>query len=107
MMIVMISIARPAVAMHAMYSHSIAVVYVVLMSREGPRVDRRGGPVFREWKGYFVSRMRCRRAEYLAPYLSRTGCVALKKASLSAGTNCTPFAFSSSVALAVFSSQSL
>ncbi len=43
---------------------------------------------------YFVAPMRWISPAYLAPYLSRTGCVALKNASLSAGTNLTPAAFS-------------
>ena len=38
------------------------------------------------------------RPSYLAPYLSRTGCVALKNASLSAGTNWMPAALSFAVA---------
>src|SRR5436190_21113610 len=76
MMIVMISIARPAVAMHAMYSHSIAVRYVVLMSRKGPPVDRRGGPVFSEWKEllriqYALEQRRVLRAVFVAHGLRR------------------------------------
>src|SRR3954462_3318316 len=43
---------------------------------------------------YLVSRMRFCSDVYFAPYLSRIGCVALKNAALSAGTNCTPAAFS-------------
>jgi hypothetical protein len=42
---------------------------------------------------------------YLAPYLSRTGWVALKKASLSAGTNLTPAALSFPVASATYASH--
>src|SRR6185436_17716198 len=55
---------------------------------------------------YLVSRIRWISAAYLAPYLSRTGWVALKKASLSAGTNLTPAAFSLPVASVTYASHS-
>src|SRR5882762_11219862 len=67
---------------------------------------RVSGPFSGGLENHFVSRMRWSSPAYLAPYLSRTGWVALKNACLSAATNCTPLAFSSSVALAVFSSHS-
>ena len=61
--------------MQPRYSHSIAAG--IAASRHGKKraaVHRR--PAFRSI-GYFVSWMRLISAAYFAPYLSRTGCVAL------------------------------
>ena len=68
--------------MQAMYSHSIASLVALLHAHrstsgqsEGTRSRSRSRASGRAV--YFVSSMRFSSAAYLAPYLSRIGCVAL------------------------------